>query len=229
MLFRSPGRLLIGADYSQIELRVLAHISQDPGLLAAFERDEDVHVRTAATIFNLPLDQVGSRERRIAKTINFGLSYGMTSFGLAQRVGISRSEADQFVKNYFASYPGVKIYMERVIKEAEEKGFLETLMGRRRYFSDLSGRAEREAINFGIQGTAADLMKLAMLRVHELIRSGKIRARMLLQVHDELIFEADAKDAHGAAEPIKQAMESVSMLRVPLKVDVHIGGHWGEI
>ena len=224
-----PGKLLIGADYSQIELRVLAHISQDPGLIAAFEHDEDVHVRTAATIFNLPLDQVGSRERRIAKTINFGLSYGMTSFGLAQRVGISRSEADQFVKNYFANYPGVKAYMERIVKEAEAKGFLETLMGRRRYFSDLRGRAEREAINFGIQGTAADLMKLAMLHVHELIRSSKIRARMLLQVHDELIFEADAKDAHGAAEYIQQTMEGVSTLRVPLKVDVHVGGHWGEI
>jgi DNA polymerase-1 len=224
-----PGRLLIGADYSQIELRVLAHISQDPGLLSAFEKDEDVHVRTAATIFNLPVDQVGSKERRIAKTINFGLSYGMTSFGLAQRVGISRSEADQFVKNYFANYPGVKAYMESVLREAREKGFLETLAGRRRYFADLTGRAEREAINFPIQGTAADLMKLAMLKMHEAIRSATIRARMLLQVHDELIFEADAQDAHGAAEQIKQLMESVYALRVPLTVDAHVGKHWGEI
>jgi DNA polymerase-1 len=224
-----PGKLLIGADYSQIELRVLAHISQDPGLMAAFERDEDVHARTAATIFNLPFDHVGPRERRIAKTINFGLSYGMTSFGLAQRVGLSRSEADLFVKNYFSNYPGVKNYMEQVVREAESKGFLETLLGRRRYFIDVKGRAEREAINFPIQGTAADLMKLAMLQVHREVRSAKIRARLLLQVHDELIFEADAQDAHGAAEQIKHTMERIYALRVPLKADVHVGRHWGEI
>ncbi len=224
-----PGKLLIGADYSQIELRVLAHISQDPGLINTFGKDEDVHSRTAATIFNLPVDQVGSKERRIAKTINFGLSYGMTSFGLAQRVGISRSEADQFVKNYFANYPGVKAYMEHVLREAREKGFLETLFGRRRYFVDLTGRAEREAINFPIQGTAADLMKLAMLKMQDAIQSATIRARMLLQVHDELIFEADAQDAHGAAEHIKQLMESVYVLRVPLKVDAQVGKHWGAI
>jgi DNA polymerase-1 len=224
-----PGKLLIGADYSQIELRVLAHISQDPGLIAAFEKGEDVHARTAATIFNLTLEQVGSHERRIAKTINFGLSYGMTSFGLAQRVGLTRTEADQFIKNYFASYSGVKAYMERIIQDAKEKGFLETLLGRRRYFSDLSGRAEREAINFPIQGTAADLMKLAMLRMHKEIRSGKIRVRMLLQVHDELIFETDTQEAHGAAEQIKQVMENVYPLDVPLKVDVRAGRHWGEI
>jgi DNA polymerase-1 len=224
-----PGRVLIGADYSQIELRVLAHLSEDPGLIGAFERDEDVHSRTAATIFNIPIESVGPRERRIAKMINFGLSYGMTGYGLAQRTGLSRSEAEKFIKNYFENYPGVRAYMERVVREAEEKRYLETLLGRRRYFVELSSQTKREAINFPVQGTAADIMKLAMLRVYERIQSGEIRADMLLQIHDELIFEADAEAAERAAQLIKQTMESAFSLRVPLKVETHIGTNWGEI
>ncbi len=224
-----PGRVLIGADYSQIELRVLAHLSEDPGLIGAFERDEDVHARTAATIFNIPIESVGPRERRIAKMINFGLSYGMTGYGLAQRTGLSRSEAEKFIKNYFEKYPGVRAYMERVVQEAEEKRYLETLLGRRRYFVELSSQTKREAINFPVQGTAADIMKLAMLRVYERIQSGEIRADMLLQIHDELIFEADASWAERAAQLIKQTMESAFSLRVPLKVETHIGANWGEI
>jgi DNA polymerase-1 len=224
-----PGRVLIGADYSQIELRVLAHLSEDPGLIEAFERDEDVHARTAATIFNIPIESVGPRERRIAKMINFGLSYGMTGYGLAQRTGLSRSEAERFIKNYFENYPGVRAYMERVVREAEEKRYLETLLGRRRYFVELSSQTKREAINFPVQGTAADIMKLAMLRVYERIQSGEIRADMLLQIHDELIFEADAEAAERAAQLIKQTMESAFSLRVPLKVETHIGTNWGEI
>jgi DNA polymerase-1 len=224
-----PGRVLIGADYSQIELRVLAHLSEDPGLIGAFERDEDVHARTAATIFNIPIESVGPRERRIAKMINFGLSYGMTGYGLAQRTGLSRSEAEKFIKNYFENYSGVRAYMERVVREAEEKRYLETLLGRRRYFVELSSQTKREAINFPVQGTAADIMKLAMLRVYERIQSGEIRADMLLQIHDELIFEADAEAAERAAQLIKQTMESAFSLRVPLKVETHIGTNWGEI
>jgi DNA polymerase-1 len=175
-----PGRVLIGADYSQIELRVLAHLSEDPGLIEAFERDEDVHARTAATIFNIPIESVGPRERRIAKMINFGLSYGMTGYGLAQRTGLSRSEAEKFIKNYFENYPGVRAYMERVVREAEEKRYLETLLGRRRYFVELSSQTKREAINFPVQGTAADIMKLAMLRVYERIQSGRDQGRYAL-------------------------------------------------
>jgi DNA polymerase-1 len=224
-----PGRVLIGADYSQIELRVLAHLSEDQGLIGAFERDEDVHARTAATIFNIPIESVGPRERRIAKMINFGLSYGMTGYGLAQRTGLSRSEAEKFIKNYFENYPGVRAYMERVVREAEEKRYLETLLGRRRYFVELSSQTKREAINFPVQGTAADIMKLAMLRVYERIQSGEIRADMLLQIHDELIFEADAEAAERAAQLIKQTMEGAFSLRVPLKVETHIGTNWGEI
>lgn len=224
-----PGRVLIGADYSQIELRVLAHLSEDPGLIGAFERDEDIHARTAATIFNISLESVGPRERRIAKMINFGLSYGMTGYGLAQRTGLSRSEAERFIKNYFERYPGVQAYMERVVQEADEKGYLETLLGRRRYFPELSSHAKREAINFPVQGTAADIMKLAMLRVYEKIKVGTIRADMLLQIHDELIFEADAIEAERAAQIIKQTMEEAFQLRVPLKVEARIGANWGEI
>ncbi len=224
-----PGRVLIGADYSQIELRVLAHLSGDAGLIGAFERDEDVHARTAATIFNIPLESVGPRERRIAKMINFGLSYGMTGYGLAQRTGLSRSEADKFIKNYFEKYPGVRAYMERVVREAEEKRYLETLLGRRRYFVELSSQTKREAINFPVQGSASDIMKLAMLRVYEKIKSGAIKADMLLQIHDELIFEADAAEAERAAQVIKRTMEEAFTLRVPLKVETHIGTNWGEI
>lgn len=224
-----PGRVLIGADYSQIELRVLAHLSGDEGLIGAFERDEDVHARTAATIFNIPLESVGPRERRIAKMINFGLSYGMTGYGLAQRTGLSRGEADKFIKNYFEKYPGVRAYMERVVREAEEKRYLETLLGRRRYFVELSSQTKREAINFPVQGSASDIMKLAMLRVYEKIKSGAIKADMLLQIHDELIFEADAAEAGRAAQIIRQTMEEAFTLRVPLKVETHIGTNWGEI
>ncbi len=224
-----PGRVLIGADYSQIELRVLAHLSDDRGLREAFERDEDVHARTAATVFNLPIESVGSRERRIAKMINFGLSYGMTGYGLAQRTGISRTEAERFITSYFEKYPGVRVYMERVVREADEKGYLETLLGRRRYFTELSSQARREAINFPVQATAADIMKLAMLRVYEGIKAHEIKADMLLQIHDELIFEADAEHAEHAAQIIKKTMEEAFQLRVPLKVDTHVGANWGEI
>lgn len=224
-----PGKVLIGADYSQIELRVLAHLSGDAGLIEAFERDEDVHARTAATIFNIPIESVGPRERRIAKMINFGLSYGMTGYGLAQRTGLSRSEADRFIKNYFEKYPGVRAYMERVVREVEEKRYLETLLGRRRYFVELSSQTKREAINFPVQGSASDIMKLAMLGVYKKIQSGEIKATMLLQIHDELIFEADVAHAERVAQIIKQTMEGAFQLRVPLKVETHIGTNWGEI
>ncbi|MDW8141666.1 MAG: DNA polymerase I, partial [Candidatus Bipolaricaulota bacterium] len=224
-----PGRVLLGADYSQIELRILAHLSGDEGLIGAFERDEDVHTRTAATIFNISLENVNAQQRRIAKMINFGLSYGMTGYGLAQRTGIPRKEADQFVKSYFEKYPGVKAYMERTVQEAREQRYLETLLGRRRSFVELSAQTQREAINFPVQGSASDIMKLAMLRVYEKIKSSEIRADMLLQIHDELIFETDVVHAARAAQAIKQTMEGAFQLRVPLKVETHIGTNWGEI
>lgn len=223
------GRVLIGADYSQIELRILAHITQDQGLKEAFARDEDIHARTAATIFSIPIEKVSAQQRDIAKRINFGLAYGMSSYGLSQWAKIPRKDADQFIQTYFASYPGVKAYMERIVKQVQEQGFVESLMGRRRYFGKLDSRSEREAINMPIQGSAADIMKLAMIRVFEQIQTGQLQADMLLQIHDELIFEADEDQAQKCAEIIQEIMEGVTELNVPLKVDVKIGRNWGEI
>ncbi len=223
------GRKLLAADYSQIELRVLAHISEDVGLIAAFERDEDIHARTAATIFNVSIEKVDPTMRDIAKRINFGLAYGMSSYGLAQWAHISRKEAEKFMQSYFASYPGVRAYMERTKKEAAERGYVETLLGRRRYFGQLDSRTEREAINMPIQGFAADIMKLAMLQVHGKIKSGELEADLLLQVHDELLFEVDEAHIKESAKLIKETMEHVMKLRVPLKVDIKVGNNWGEI
>ncbi len=225
-----PGRVLIGADYSQIELRVLAHITGDRGLMEAFQRDEDIHARTAAAIFKVPLERVTPEQRDIAKRINFGIAYGMSAYGLAQWAKISRHEANEFIKSYFESFPGVKAYMERIVKEAEDKGYVESILGRRRYFTGrLDSRMKREAINMPIQASAADLMKLAMIRVYERIERGELPAQMLLQIHDELIFEVDETDAEKCVPVIRETMEAVMELRVPLKVDVKVGQNWGEI
>jgi DNA polymerase-1 len=224
------GKVLIGADYSQIELRVMAHITEDEDLVEAFRQDEDIHRRTAATILSIPPEEVTPRQRDLAKRINFGISYGMSAYGLAQWAKIPRKEAEKFIRSYFENYPKVKAYMERVVKQAEEQGYVETLLGRKRYFlGRLDSRSQREAVNAPIQGTAADIMKLAMIRVHERIESGELKADMLLQVHDELIFEVDEDNAEEASQLIKETMEGVIELRVPLKVDVKIGKHWGEI
>ncbi len=224
-----PGRVLLGADYSQIELRILAHIAQDRGLIEAFRRDEDIHARTAATIFGIPLESVTPPQRDIAKRINFGLAYGMSSYGLAQWAKIPRKEADHFIKSYFASYPGVKAYMEHIVQQAKEQGYVESLLGRRRYFRKLDSRSQREAINMPIQSTAADLMKLAMIRLFEKIKAGELQADMLLQIHDELVFEVDEDKADRSADLIRETMEGVMELAVPLKVDMKIGRNWGEI
>ncbi|MEJ2561033.1 MAG: DNA polymerase I, partial [Anaerolineae bacterium] len=191
------GWKLVAADYSQVELRVMAHIAQDPGLLAAFERGEDIHAATAATVLGVPLAEVTKDQRRIAKSVNFGLSYGQSAFGLAQQTGMSREEATQFIKTYFEKYPGVREYIDRTKRQAAKQGYVETLLGRRRYFPNLAkmrgperGRAEREAINMPIQGTAADIIKIAMIRLHQALRERGLRSRMLLQVHDELVLEA---------------------------------------
>lgn len=225
-----PGRVLIGADYSQIELRILAHITEDRGLIEAFQREEDIHARTAATIFQVPLEEVTPEQRDVAKRINFGIAYGMSAYGLAQWAKISRHEANEFIKSYFQSFPGVKAYMERIVREAEEKGFVESLLGRRRYFTGrLDSRMKREAINMPIQASAADLMKLAMIRVYERIERGDLPAQMLLQIHDELIFEADEADAEECVPRIRETMESVLELKVPLRVDLKVGPNWGEI
>ncbi|HPO11869.1 MAG TPA: DNA polymerase I [Candidatus Hydrogenedentes bacterium] len=225
---------LISADYSQIELRILAHLSGDKNLQAAFFQEQDVHRDTAARVFNVPPDAVTPEMRRQAKAVNFGVVYGISPFGLSRNLGISTAQAARFIDHYFAQYPGVKHWLERVIEAAHEMGYVTTLMHRRRYVPELKSTdantrkaAERAAINTPVQGTAADIIKVAMIRLDAAL-AGK-PARLLLQVHDELLVEAEAGIAPEIAALMKKIMEEVIPLDVPLKVDVGIGSHWAEI
>jgi DNA polymerase-1 len=233
------GWRLLAADYSQVELRIMAHISGDEGLLAAFRRGEDIHASTAATIFEVPLDQVTREMRRVAKMINFGLSYGMSGYGLAQRTGLSQEEADRFIESYFANYPKVKVYMEQTKREASQQGYVETLLHRRRYFPELLSKgkahasvrraAEREAINMPIQGTAADIIKLAMIRLHRALKERGLKSRMILQVHDELVLEVPEAEMDDVIPIVREAMEGAFQLAIPLKVDLKVGRNWEEM
>ena len=230
-----PGFVLMAADYSQIELRIMAHLSDDPGLLSAFASGADVHRATAAEIFNVPLETVDNNQRRAAKAINFGLIYGMSAFGLARNLGIARDIARDYVERYFIRYPGVKRYMEATRKIAHEQGFVETTFGRRLYLPELASRnyqlrmsAERQAINAPMQGTAADIIKRAMLAVHPFLAGCEAEIRMLLQVHDELVFEvrSDCVDKYKAG--IIERMSAAAELKVPLLVEVGVGMNWDE-
>jgi len=233
------GCLLLSADYSQVELRIMAHISQDAGLLSAFERGEDIHASTAATVMDVPLSQVTPEMRRIAKSINFGLSYGMGAYGLAQRTGLSREEAAEFIANYFARYPQVGEYVEETKRMAREKGYVSTLLGRRRYFPELRstsrahGRveraAERMAINMPIQGSAADILKIAMIRLHGALQEKGLASRLTLQVHDELVLEVPERELKTVAPLVRSVMEGAYGLRAPLKVDIKVGKNWEEM
>ena len=227
------GQVLLSADYSQIELRIMAQLSGDEGLLRAFAEDMDVHRATAAEVFSTPVEAVSADQRRAAKAINFGLIYGMSPFGLSRQLGVTRSEAQDYVNHYFARYPGVQQYMERTREQAHEQGWVETLFGRRLYLPDIRARdyrrrsyAERSAINAPMQGTAADIIKRAMLRIHEWLAPRKDRARLIMQVHDELVFECAAEDAGQLAEEVTRMMAGAASLKVPLKVDVGEGPNW---
>lgn len=233
-----PGRVLLGADYSQIELRVLAHLSGDENLIAAFAGGEDLHRRTAATLFDVPPEQVDGRMRTIAKRVNFGILYGISPYGLARDLGIPQAEAKGHIDRFFAAYPKVGPFLEQLVAEARKTGYARTLLGRRRPVSlkgeplplaGAGGYEERNAINTPIQGSAADLIKLAMLRLHAAWRAGELPAEMILQIHDELVFEADEQDADRAAREVKAIMERVADLRVPLAVEVKTGRDWAEI
>ncbi|MFH1609348.1 MAG: DNA polymerase I [Candidatus Bipolaricaulota bacterium] len=230
-----PGQILLGADYSQIELRILAHFSRDEALIAAFERGEDLHRRTASALFDVPPDQVDDRMRTVAKRVNFGIIYGISPYGLARDLGISQAEAKGRIARFFEAYPNVGPFLDGLIEEARRTGHARTLLGRRRPLPGLAapdrreGGAQRNAINTPIQGSAADLMKLAMLRLHEAWRDGRLPAEMILQIHDELVFEVDERDAERAARVVREIMEGVWNLAAPLKVDVKIGHNWGEI
>ncbi|AKH62976.1 MULTISPECIES: DNA polymerase I [Photorhabdus] len=229
------GYRIMAADYSQIELRIMAHLSQDQGLLKAFAEGQDIHRATAAEVFGLPLEQVTSEQRRSAKAINFGLIYGMSAFGLSRQLGIPRGEAQRYMDLYFERYPGVLAYMERTRKQAEEQGYVETLDGRRLYLPDIKSRngmrrkaAEREAINAPMQGTAADIIKKAMIAVDDWIISEDPKVRMIMQVHDELVFEVHESELEHAEQKIRELMEKSLVLDVPLKVDVGIGDNWDQ-
>lgn len=227
------GRVLVSADYSQIELRIMAHLSQDPGLLAAFSAGQDVHRATAAEIFGLPPDEIGPEQRRAAKAINFGLIYGMSAFGLAAQLGIERSAAQAYMERYFHRYPGVAHYMERTRAQAQAQGYVETLFGRRLWLPELRhgamGRrqgAERAAINAPLQGTAADLIKRAMIIVARWLEDKQLATLMILQVHDELVLEAPEAERERVLEVLPTLMSGVADLSVPLPVDVGFGPHW---
>ena len=229
----APGHVIASADYSQIELRIMAHISEDPALIRAFETGMDVHRATAAEVFGVAPDQVDSEQRRYAKVINFGLIYGMSSFGLAKALGIDNTAARNYIQRYFERYPGVQAYMERARQQAREQGYVETVFGRRLYLPDINSPngprrngAERAAINAPMQGTAADLIKMSMVEVLRTLNAQQRATRMIMQVHDELVFEAPLSEADWVRVEIPRIMASVAQLRVPLLAEIGVGDSW---
>ncbi|MCX7562273.1 DNA polymerase I [Xanthomonadaceae bacterium XH05] len=229
------GRCILAFDYSQIELRIMAHLSGDAGLIAAFEQGLDIHRATAAEVFGVPLEKVEPNQRRAAKAINFGLIYGMGAFGLARQLDVTRAEAQDYIALYFNRYPGVHDFMERTRQEARDKGYVETVFGRRLYLTEIHSRnanqragAERAAINAPMQGTAADIIKRAMRRVHDWLQPHADKALMIMQVHDELVFEADTAFTDPLIEAVRERMQGAAELRVPLIVDAGAGSNWDE-
>ena len=228
-----PGWLLVDADYSQIELRVLAHMSGDPTMINAFREEQDIHARTAAEVYGVPLSEVTSQMRSASKAVNFGIVYGISEFTLARNIGVSRFEARDFIDRYFNRYPLVKAYMDAAVKKGHAQGYVTTLMGRRRYLPELASSnfavrafGERCAMNSPIQGTAADIIKLAMIGVDRALKAGGFQAKLILQVHDELIVEAPESEAEAVRELLRRCMEGVVTLDVPLRTDISIGGDW---
>jgi len=228
-----PGHMLLTADYSQIELRLLAHLSGDPAFVEAFERGGDIHRQTAAVIFGVAEEAVTAEMRARAKTINFGTIYGQGSFALSRMLSITQDEAKAFIQQYFERFAGVRRWLDAVVEEARQKGYVETLFGRRRYITELKDKnfnvrsfGERTATNSPLQGSAADLIKIAMIRIHAALPAAGLRAQMLLQVHDELVFEVPEAEQAAAAGLVKREMEGVTRLRVPLVVSIGAGKNW---
>jgi len=232
----APGKVLVGADYSQIELRLLAHYSQDPLLLEAYRTGKDIHTLTAAEVFGVPPMLIDAEHRRRAKAVNFGIVYGLSAFGLAQQLGIEQKEAKRFIDAYFARYPGVRVFREQTIEQAKRDGYVRNLFGRKRPIPDLDsknpnlrGFAERTAVNTPLQGTAADLIKIAMLRLDAELRARKLEARMTLQVHDELLLEAPVAEADAVKALVKECMEGAHKLSVPMEVEAFVGPNWRDM
>ena len=230
---RNKNFMLMSADYSQIELRIMASFSKDEGMLSAFNNGIDIHAATAAKVYKVPLEDVDRIMRSNAKSVNFGIIYGISAFGLSQNIGVSRKEAQQIINNYFQQFPKVKEYMQWSIDQAREKKYVETIMGRRRYLKDINSRngmiramSERNAINAPIQGSAADIIKIAMIEVDKEIEERGMKSRMLLQVHDELVFDMHQSEAQGLKLLVKEKMEQAVSLQVPLIVDIGEGENW---
>jgi DNA polymerase-1 len=233
----APGQVLLSVDYSQVELRIVAHMSADQAMLQAFRAGQDIHAATAAAIFKIPLEQVTKDQRRHAKAINFGLIYGMSAFGLSRSTDLTLAESENFVKDYFVNFPGVKSYLDNIRVLAARQGYVETMLGRRRYFPNLANpanvamrnREEREAINAPIQGTAADIMKLAMIHLQPALDKENLKAHMLLQVHDELVLEVPVEELKRTAKVVKQVMEGAVTLSIPLLTEARSGVNWGSM
>ena len=231
-----PGAdCIVAADYSQLELRIMAHLSGDGTLVEEFRKGDDIHAATAAKIYGVPVKEVTKDQRRYAKTANFGIMYGISSFGLAQRIGISRSDAKKLIDDYFTSFPGVRRYIDKTVEEAREKGYVETLFGRRRYLPDINSRnhtvrslAERNAVNAPIQGGSADIIKMAMIAINRRMKEEGFRSRMVLQIHDELLFDTYNDEKEALMELVKKEMQEICQLSVPLIVDCNAGENWLE-
>ncbi|MCQ2446401.1 MAG: DNA polymerase, partial [Clostridia bacterium] len=233
MFTAAPGKLLVDADYSQIELRLLAHISGDENLINAFQNGEDIHTLTASQVFGVPPMGVTSEMRSRAKAVNFGIIYGISDFALAEDIGVSRREAKEYIEKYLDTYPGVRQYMKEIVEKAREDGYVETLFGRRRYIPDIKAKnfnlrsaAERIALNAPIQGTAADVIKLAMVKLHERLEHEFPGAKLILQIHDELIVETPEEMAEEVKKAVVDVMESAVNCRVTLEADAGVGKTW---
>jgi len=231
-----PGKILLSADYSQVELRLLAHFSEDPTMLKSFQDNLDIHAQTASEVLDIPLTQVSSNDRSMAKTVNFGLMYGQSSFGLASTLKISRTAAKQYIDKYFARFSSIKTFLDTLKDKAEQTGYAETFHGRKRFLPDIfsqnrtiKAQAERMAINSPIQGTAADIIKLAMIKIDAELKERNLKSKMLLQVHDELIFEVEEEEIDTMRELVRRGMETIVQLKVPLKVDMGLGVNWYDL
>jgi DNA polymerase-1 len=233
----AKGNVLLSVDYSQIELRIVAHMAQDEAMLEAFRADEDIHATTAGAIYGINPKDVTKEMRRHAKAINFGLIYGMSAFGLTRSTELTLAEAETFVKTYFQKFPGVKKYLDGIRRQAAEQGYVETLLGRKRYFPALQSkqnvqiknREEREAINAPIQGTAADIMKIAMLKIPSALEMAGLTGKMLLQVHDELVLECPKEELEKTAQVVQNTMANAYPLSIPLSTEARYGKNWGEM
>jgi DNA polymerase-1 len=232
---RDQEHVLLAADYSQIELRIIAALSEEDNMIAAFKEGADIHAATAAKVFNVPLASVSREQRSHAKTVNFGIIYGVSAFGLSNQTDLSRAESKVLIDTYYESYPKLKAYMNNQVNFARENGYVETVLGRRRYLKDINannaivrGAAERNAVNAPIQGSAADIIKLAMIAVQKTLDQQKLRTKMLLQVHDELVFDVYKPELEEVKELVKSAMENAFTLTVPLDVELGVGENWLE-